>query len=66
MDPHLAVALRLPTFHAGQGLPLKRAIVVADRNRVIHQATLPVIDIPTAIHTALDTPSNLAGSAGVA
>jgi DNA-binding HxlR family transcriptional regulator/peroxiredoxin len=66
MDLHLAAALRLPTFHAGQGLRLKRAILVADRNRIIHQAIFPVIDIPGAIDMALETGRKLAGSAGIA
>lgn len=66
MDLHLAAALRLPTFHAGQGLRLKRAILVADRNRIIHQAIFPVIDIPGAVDTALETGRKLRGSAGIA
>jgi DNA-binding HxlR family transcriptional regulator/peroxiredoxin len=63
MDLNLAAALRLPTFHAGQGLRLKRTILVADRNRIIHQAIFPIIDIPAAIDTALDTGRNLTSSA---
>jgi DNA-binding HxlR family transcriptional regulator/peroxiredoxin len=66
MDLRLAAALRLPTFHTGQGLRLKRTILVADRNRIIHQATFPVIDIPAAVDTALGTARNLTGSAGPA
>jgi peroxiredoxin len=66
MDLHLAAALRLPTFHAGQGLRLKRAVLVADRDRTIHEAIFPVIDIPAAIRTALDKGRNLTGSAGAA
>ncbi len=66
MDLHLAAALRLPTFHAGQGLRLKRAILVADRNRIIHQALFPVIDIPGAVDTALETGRKLTGSAAIA
>jgi DNA-binding HxlR family transcriptional regulator/peroxiredoxin len=66
MDLHLAAALRLPTFHAGQGLRLKRAILVADRNRIIHQAIFPVMDIPGAIDTALETGRRLTGFAGIA
>jgi DNA-binding HxlR family transcriptional regulator/peroxiredoxin len=66
MDLHLAAALRLPTFHAGQGLRLKRAILVADRNRTIHQAIFPVIDIPAAVDAALETARNLTGSADAA
>jgi DNA-binding HxlR family transcriptional regulator/peroxiredoxin len=54
MDLHLAAALRLPTFHAGQGLRLKRAILVADENRIIQQVIYPVIDIPAAVGTALE------------
>jgi len=61
MDLHLAAALRLPTFHAGQGLRLKRAILVADRDRLIHRATFPVIDIPAAVDSALETARNLTG-----
>lgn len=64
MDLHLAAALRLPTFHAGQGLRVKRAVLVADRNRIIHNVIFPVIDIPAAVETALDTGRNLTGSAG--
>ena len=64
MDLHLAAALRLPTFHAGQGLRLKRAVLVADRDRTIHQAIFPVIDIPAAVGTALDLGRKLTGSAG--
>lgn len=63
MDLHLAAALRLPTFHAGQGLRLKRAVLVADRNRIIRQAIFPVTDIPAAVSTALDKGRNLTGSA---
>jgi len=61
MDLHLAAALRLPTFHAGQGLRLKRAILVADRDRLIHRATFPVINIPAAVDSALETARNLTG-----
>jgi len=61
MDLHLAAALRLPTFHAGQGLRLKRSVLVADRNRIIHQVIFPVIDIPAAVGTALDKGSGLTG-----
>jgi DNA-binding HxlR family transcriptional regulator/peroxiredoxin len=66
MDLNLAAALRLPTFHAGQGLRLKRAVLVADRNRIIHQAIFPVIDIPAAVSTALEKGRNLTGSGGAA
>jgi DNA-binding HxlR family transcriptional regulator/peroxiredoxin len=62
MDLHLAAALRLPTFHAGQGLRLKRAVLVADRDRIIHQVIFPVIDIPAAVDTALETGRNMTGS----
>lgn len=66
MDVRLAAALRLPTFHAGQGLRLKRAILVADRNRIIHQVIFPVIDIPAAVDTALGKARTLTGAAGLA
>ncbi len=66
MDLRLAAALRLPTFHAGQGLRLKRAILVADVNRIIRRVMFPVIDIPAAVGLALDAALNLRGSAGAA
>jgi len=61
MDLRLAAALRLPTFHAGQGLRLKRAILVADQNRIIQHAIFPVIDIPAAVGTALEKGRALTG-----
>src|SRR5215472_1037324 len=66
MDLQLAAALRLPTFHAGQGLRLKRAILVADRNRIIRRAIFPVIDIPAAVSAAFDEGRTLTDSAGAA
>jgi len=57
MDLRFAAALRLPTFHAGQGLRLKRAVLIADRNRTIRRTIFPVADIPAAIHAALDDAS---------
>ncbi|MEU7739413.1 winged helix-turn-helix transcriptional regulator [Nonomuraea sp. NPDC049158] len=53
MDLHLAAALRLPTFRAGQALRLKRLILVVDRFRVIRHVIFPVLDIPAAITEAL-------------
>ncbi|MFC4589186.1 winged helix-turn-helix transcriptional regulator [Sphaerisporangium corydalis] len=52
MDLHLAAALRLPTFRAGQSLRLKRLILVADPARVIRHVIFPVLDIPAAIDEA--------------
>lgn len=66
MDLRLTAALRLPTFHAGQGLRLKRTILVADRNHAIHQAIFPVIDIPAAVDLALDAARVLAAATGAA
>ncbi|MGW3350680.1 winged helix-turn-helix transcriptional regulator [Nonomuraea rubra] len=52
MDLHLAAALRLPTFRAGQDLKLKRLVLVIDRSRTIRHVIFPVLDIPTAITEA--------------
>ncbi|MFD0479817.1 redoxin domain-containing protein [Nonomuraea thailandensis] len=54
MDLHLAAALRLPTFRAGQDLKLKRLILVIDRSRTIRHVVFPVLDIPAAITEATD------------
>ena len=53
MDLRLAATLRLPTFHAGQGLRLKRTILVVDRDRVVRHVAFPITDIPHAVTTAL-------------
>ncbi|MGW6550730.1 winged helix-turn-helix transcriptional regulator [Streptomyces sp. NPDC055051] len=53
VDLHLAAALRLPTFRAGQLLRLKRAVLVVDRDRVVRHARFPVADIPAAVAEAL-------------
>jgi DNA-binding HxlR family transcriptional regulator/peroxiredoxin len=60
MDLRLAAALRLPTFHAGQGLRLKRAIFIVDRGRVVRQVLFPVTDIPGAVAAALSASKALA------
>lgn len=68
MDLRLAAALRLPTFHAGQGLRLKRATFIIDRERVVRQVLFPVTDIPGAVATTLSAGRALAarGSAVIA
>ncbi|MEV3990525.1 winged helix-turn-helix transcriptional regulator [Streptomyces sp. NPDC049837] len=53
MDSRLSAALRLPTFRAGQGLRLKRAVLVLDRERAVRHVQYPVTDIPAAVETAL-------------
>ncbi|MER6395761.1 winged helix-turn-helix transcriptional regulator [Kitasatospora sp. NPDC001603] len=53
LDVRLAAALRLPTFHVGQGLRLKRAVLVLDRARVVRRVAFPVTDIPAAVRQAL-------------
>ncbi|MDV5147589.1 winged helix-turn-helix transcriptional regulator [Streptomyces sp. SBC-4] len=53
VDLRLAAALRLPVFRAGQALRLKRAVLVVDGDRVVHQARFPVTDIPGAVREAL-------------
>ncbi len=53
LDVRLAAALRLPTFHVGQGLRLKRTVLVVDRERVVRQVVYPVTDIPGAVRQAL-------------
>ncbi|MER7952639.1 winged helix-turn-helix transcriptional regulator [Streptomyces sp. NPDC096079] len=53
VDLHLAAALRLPTFRAGQLLRLKRAILVVDHNRTVRHTHFPVTDIPAAVDEAL-------------
>jgi DNA-binding HxlR family transcriptional regulator/peroxiredoxin len=63
MDLRLAATLRLPTFHAGQGLRLKRAIIIADSGRVLRQLTFPVTDIPAAVTATLSASRQLAATA---
>ncbi|GAA2784122.1 winged helix-turn-helix transcriptional regulator [Kitasatospora sp. CM 4170] len=53
LDVRLAAALRLPTFHVGQGLRLKRAVLVLDRRRTVRRVAFPVTDIPGAVRQAL-------------
>jgi DNA-binding HxlR family transcriptional regulator/peroxiredoxin len=60
MDLRLTAALRLPTFHAGQGLRLKRAIFIVDRGRAVRQVLFPVTDIPGAVAAALSAGQALA------
>ncbi|MFJ5711596.1 winged helix-turn-helix transcriptional regulator [Streptomyces sp. NPDC093105] len=60
VDLHLAAALRLPTFRAGQLLRLKRAVLVVDRDRVVRHARFPVTDIPAAVDEALAEVQRLA------
>src|SRR6185437_7524732 len=60
MDLRLTAALRLPTFHAGQGLRLKRAIFIVDRGRAVRQVLFPVTDIPGAVTAALSAGQALA------
>jgi DNA-binding HxlR family transcriptional regulator/peroxiredoxin len=60
MDLRLTAALRLPTFHAGQGLRLKRAIFIVDRGRTVRQVLFPVTDIPGAVTAALSAGQALA------
>ena len=62
MDLRLAAALRLPTFHAGQGLRLKRAIFIADREREVRQVVFPVTDIPGAVAGMLAASRSLSGA----
>lgn len=62
MDLRLAAALRLPTFHAGQGLRLKRAIFIADRERTVRQVLFPVTDIPGAVDGVLAASRSLNGA----
>ncbi|MFC7105154.1 redoxin domain-containing protein [Nonomuraea rubra] len=59
MDLHLAAALRLPTFRAGQDLKLKRLILVIDRSRTIRHVIFPVLDIPVAITEATNAAHTL-------
>ncbi|WP_248964300.1 redoxin domain-containing protein [Sphaerisporangium perillae] len=54
MDLRFAAALRLPTFRAGQGVRLKRLILVVDPARMIRHVIYPVIDIPAAVGEARD------------
>ncbi|MEV4179687.1 peroxiredoxin [Nonomuraea sp. NPDC049709] len=54
MDLHLAAALRLPTFRAGQAMKLKRLILLIDRSRTIRHVIFPVVDIPSAITESLE------------
>lgn len=61
MDSRLSAALRLPTFRAGQGLRLKRAVLVLDRERIVRHVQYPVTDIPVAVTTALREASALSG-----
>ncbi|MER7751861.1 winged helix-turn-helix transcriptional regulator [Kitasatospora sp. NPDC097643] len=61
LDVRLAAALRLPTFHVGQGLRLKRAVLVLDRDRVVRRAHFPVTDIPEAVRQALADAREVAG-----
>lgn len=61
MDSRLSAALRLPTFRAGQGLRLKRAVLVLDRERAVRHVQYPVTDIPAAVTTALREASALSG-----
>jgi len=63
MDLRLAAALRLPTFHAGQGLRLKRATFIIDRERIVRQVLFPVTDIPGAVATTLAAGRALAAQA---
>ena len=60
MDLRLTAALRLPTFHAGQGLRLKRAIFIVDRGRAVRQVLFPVTDIPGAVAATLSAGQVLA------
>lgn len=53
VDLHLATALRLPTFRAGQLLRLKRTVLVVDRDGMVRHARFPVTDIPAAVNEAL-------------
>lgn len=66
MDLRLAAALRLPTFHAGQGLRLKRATLIIDRGRAVRQVLFPVTDIPDAVATTLSASRALAAQAPAA
>jgi DNA-binding HxlR family transcriptional regulator/peroxiredoxin len=61
MDTRLSAALRLPTFRAGQGLRLKRAVLVLDRERTVRHVQFPVTDIPAAVRTALQQGRQLSG-----
>ncbi|MFI2348562.1 winged helix-turn-helix transcriptional regulator [Streptomyces sp. NPDC019443] len=61
MDTRLSAALRLPTFRAGQGLRLKRAVLVLDRERAVRHVQFPVTDIPAAVRTALRQGRQLSG-----
>jgi len=54
VDLRLSAALRLPTFRAGQGLRLKRTVLVVDRERVVRHVQFPVMDIPGAVRAALE------------
>ncbi|MFF1870796.1 winged helix-turn-helix transcriptional regulator [Kitasatospora herbaricolor] len=62
-DVRLAAALRLPTFHVGQGLRLKRSVLVVDRERVVRHVVFPVTDIPAAVGRALAVARAVAGEA---
>ncbi|MEV0379131.1 winged helix-turn-helix transcriptional regulator [Nonomuraea sp. NPDC050643] len=59
VDLRLAVALRLPTFRAGQVMRLKRLILVIDRSRTIRHVVFPVLDIPSAIAETLEAVQTL-------
>jgi DNA-binding HxlR family transcriptional regulator/peroxiredoxin len=59
MDLRLAAALRLPTFHAGQGLRLKRAIFIFGREREVRRVLFPITDIPGAVADMLTASRSL-------
>ncbi|MGW4791740.1 winged helix-turn-helix transcriptional regulator [Nonomuraea sp. NPDC004297] len=60
VDLALCAALRLPTFRTGQSLRLRRAVIVADADRVIHHVRYPVTDLPAAVDEALRLGGDLA------
>ncbi|MFJ8505745.1 winged helix-turn-helix transcriptional regulator [Streptomyces avermitilis] len=64
MDLRLSAALRLPTFRAGQGLRLKRTVLVLDRERTVRHVQFPVTDIPGAVAAALEAGASVAALAG--
>ncbi len=55
MDLRLTAALRLPTFHAGQGERLKRAVLVVGADREVRRVDFPVTDIAASVAAALAT-----------
>ncbi|MEV0830382.1 winged helix-turn-helix transcriptional regulator [Nonomuraea rubra] len=59
-DLTLCAALRLPTFRAGHYLRLKRAVIIAGADRMIHHVLHPVTDLPAAVEEALRLGAGLA------